>query len=38
MKALLNPVLGLSYSAKNKEAVIKNVCNLRIMLKHCEIK
>lgn len=38
MKEMVGPILDLVSSGKERENVIKNMGNIKIMLKHCEIQ
>jgi hypothetical protein len=38
MKEMAGPILDLVSSGKERENVIKNMGNIKIMLKHCEIQ
>ena len=38
IKEMLEPLLDLAANARNREKLVKNVGNLRIMLKHCDIR
>lgn len=35
---MLDPIMELSEQAENKDKIIKNICHMRVMLKHCQIQ
>jgi hypothetical protein len=37
MKEMMNPLTEISLSSQSKEAVLKKLCHLKAMVKHCEI-